>query len=150
MFGPPPGRGNPRPAEVNLLGEDGITPRVKQFIAEHIDSVMQLEVLLLLAAQPGKVWTSEELARDLRIDAAWVEGQLRAMGGRGVIRAAEGSTPQFRYEPRTPEVAATVEELAQAYADRRVTVIGLIFSKPVDKLRSFADAFRLRKDKPDA
>ena len=30
----------------------------------------------------------------------------------------------------------------------RVTVIGMIFSKPIDKIRSFADAFRIRKDKP--
>jgi len=36
-----------------------------------------------------------------------------------------------------------------SYADRRVTVIGLIFSKPVDKIRSFADAFRIRKDRSD-
>jgi hypothetical protein len=131
------------------LGEDGITPRVKQFITEHIDSVMQLEILLLLAGQPGKVWTAAELAQLLRIDAAWVDGQLRSMGGRGVIGVAEGSPPEFRYEARSAELAATVTELARAYADRRVTVIGLIFSKPIDKIRSFADAFRLRKDKSD-
>ena len=39
-----------------------------------------------------------------------------------------------------------VAGLAREYAARRVTVIGLIFSKPVDKIRSFADAFRLRRD----
>jgi hypothetical protein len=38
--------------------------------------------------------------------------------------------------------------LAQAYTDRRVSVITLIFSKPVDKLRSFTDAFKLRRDDP--
>ena len=131
------------------MGEDGITPRVKQFITEHIDSVMQLEVLLLLAEQPAKAWTAAELAQLLRIDAAWVEGQLRSMGGRGVVGVTEASPPQFRYEPRSAELGDTVSELARAYADRRVTVIGLIFSKPVDKIRSFADAFRLRKDKSD-
>ena len=30
-----------------------------------------------------------------------------------------------------------------------MTVINLIFSKPVDKIRTFADAFRLRKDEDD-
>ena len=107
--------------------DDGISARVKQLITEHVDSVMQLEVLLLLAGQGGQPvrgWTATELAQQLRVDAAWVDTTLRSM-------------------------AATVNELAAAYADRRVTVIGLIFAKPTDKLRSFADAFRLRKDKSD-
>ena len=47
-----------------------------------------------------------------------------------------------------PELDQAVVRLAKDYAERRVTVITLIFSKPVDKLRTFADAFRLRKDKP--
>ena len=111
---------------------------------------MQLEVLLLLAGQPGRAWSAPDLAQQLRIDAAWVEGELRGMAGRGLAAVSEGPPPaQFRYEPRSPEQAAAVAELAQAYADRRVTVIGLIYSKPVDKLRSFADAFRIRKDRSD-
>ena len=122
---------------------------MRQFITEHIDSVMQLEILLLLAAQPAKVWTPTELAQELRIDPAWVDAQLQTMGGRGVIAVTEESPVGFRYEPRTPALAETVRELAQAYADRRVTVIGLIFSKPIDKIRSFADAFRIRKDRSD-
>lgn len=113
---------------------------------------MQLEVLLLLAAaaEAGKVWTAKDLAQQLRIDEAWVDGQLRAMGTRGLVRVTDGGpAAEFLYEPRTPELRDTVAELALAYADRRVTVIGLIFSKPVDKLRSFADAFRIRKDRSD-
>jgi DNA-binding MarR family transcriptional regulator len=136
-------------AEVQRLGEEAITPRVRQFITDHVESVMQLEVLLLLAAQPGKVWTATELAQQLRIDEAWVDAQIRGMGARGLVGVAEGPPPQFRYDPRAAELGQAVAELAQAYADRRVTVIGLIFSKPVDKLRSFADAFRIRKDRSE-
>ena len=121
-----------------------------QFITDHVESVMQLEVLLLLAGQPGQAWSAADLAQQLRIDPAWVDGQLRAMVAKGLVVLVDGPPgPQFRYAPRTPELARAVDELAHAYADRRVTVIGLIFSKPVDKLRSFADAFRIRKDKAD-
>ena len=125
---------------------------MRQFITEHIDSVMQLEILLLLAGQPGKTWTPAALAEELRIDPAWVDGQLQTMGGRGVVAAVatdHTAALTFRYEPRTVALEETVRELARAYADRRVTVIGLIFSKPVDKIRSFADAFRIRKDRSD-
>ena len=131
------------------MDDSGIPPRLQGFIADHVDSVMQLEVLLLLAEQPGKVWTSRELAQQLRIDEAWVDAQVRAMGAGGLVAVTEGPPPQFRYEPRAADLGQAVGELARAYADRRVTVIGLIFSKPVDKIRSFADAFRIRKDRPE-
>jgi hypothetical protein len=99
------------------------------------------------------VWTADDLAQQLRIDPAWVDAQLRAMVTCCVMTPGDASQAplpaQFRFEPRTPEVAATVEELARTYAERRVSVIGLIFAKPTEKLRSFADAFRIRKDRSD-
>ena len=131
------------------MAEHGITPRVRQFITDHIDSVMQLEVLLLVAAQPAQAWTPADLAAQLRIDPAWVEAELRGMAARGLLHVTENTPPTFRYEPRSSDLVEAIDELARAYADRRVTVIGLIFSKPVDKLRSFADAFRIRKDRSD-
>jgi hypothetical protein len=71
------------------------------------------------------------------------------MAAGGLASVAEGSPAQFRYEPRSADLADAVQALARAYADRRVTVIGLIFAKPTDKIRSFADAFRIRKDRSD-
>ena len=134
------------------MAEDAIPDEVKAFIAAHIESVLQLEVLLLLHAQAPRQFTAAELAQELRIDAAWVSVQLASLADAGVLTAAApapGAAPQSRYEPRAADLDRAVAGLAREYAARRVTVIGLIFSKPVDKIRSFADAFRLRKDKPD-
>ena len=137
--------------KVNAVAEDAIPVEVKAFIAAHIESVLQLEVLLLLHAQAPRQFTAAELAQELRIDAAWVSVQLASLADAGVLTAAApapGAAP-YRYEPRAADLDRAVAGLAREYAARRVTVIGLIFSKPVDKIRSFADAFRLRKDKPD-
>jgi hypothetical protein len=125
-----------------------IPPRIRQFIIDHIDSVMQLEMLLLIAAQPQRAWTAKDLAELLRIDPAWVDSQLRAMAAGGLV-TEQADPPAFRFEPRSADLSQAVDELARTYADRRVTVIGLIFAKPIDKIRSFADAFRIRKDKTD-
>ena len=131
------------------MSEEGVPPFVRAFITEHIDSVMQLELLLLLEGQPQRRWTAAELAQELRVDPAWVEPQLRRMAGVGLLETAEpqgGAVVTHRFAPRTPELRDAAAGLAAAYADRRVTVISLIFSKPTDTLRTFADAFRLRKD----
>jgi hypothetical protein len=136
--------------------ESPVPPRVAQFIAERIDSVMQLETLLLIASQRHVLWTASMLAQEWRVDPAWLEAQLRSMTSAGLLETAGGDAgggggqdAQFRYAPRTQDLAGTVDDLARAYADRRVTVIGMIFSTPLDKIRSFADAFRFRKDKPE-
>jgi hypothetical protein len=130
------------------VAEEDITPQVRAFIADHIESVMQLEVLLLLSGRPDRPWTAAEAAQEMRIEAGWVEAQLKSMLVKGLLETA-GAPSQYRYAPRTPELAKAVADLAKAYADRRVSVISLIFSHPLDKIRSFADAFRLRKDPSD-
>lgn len=112
---------------------------------DRIESVGQLEVLLLLSRASGPL-TADAVARELRIDPAGAEQQLQQLVRRGLVA---GSQSGFVYAPATPELAAAMADLARLYADRRVTVISLIYSKPPDALRSFADAFRIRKDPSD-
>jgi hypothetical protein len=130
------------------LADEAIPSDVRSLIAEHIDSVAQLEALLLIQATGG-AWDAERLGRELRINRDWAASQLQHLCAHGLLDCDKPvSGANYTYAPRTPELARAVEGLAQAYAERRVSVIGLIFSKPMDKLRSFADAFRLRKDPP--
>ena len=130
------------------MDDRGISQDVRTLIIERIDSVVHLELLLLLHANAGRAWTAADVAQELRIDASWAAGQLGELAARGLLAPAADQPGAFRYAPGSPELDAAVTQLAKDYTERRVTVITLIFSKPVDKLRSFADAFRLRKDNP--
>ncbi len=122
---------------------------VRRFIVDHVDSVEQLEILLLLHQHPGRTWDAEAVARELRISALSAGDRLEDQARAGLLARVEGSPGRFRYAPGTPALDEAVSGLATAYAERRVTVINLIFSKPVDKIRTFADAFRLRKGEDD-
>jgi hypothetical protein len=122
---------------------------VRRFIVDHVDSVEQLEILLLLHQHPGRTWDAEAVARELRISALSAGDRLEDMRRVGLLVRVEGRPGGFRYAPETPGLEDAVSGLATAYAERRVTVINLIFSKPVDKIRTFADAFRLRKGEDD-
>jgi hypothetical protein len=130
------------------VDDPGISQEVRALIVERIDSVVQLEVLLLLQANADRAWTAADVAQELRIEPSWATGQLRELAARGLFAPMPDAPATYRYAPNPPELDAAVVRLSKDYAERRVTVITLIFSKPVDKLRSFADAFRLRKDKP--
>ena len=132
------------------MDDPGISPEVRALIVDRIDSVVQLELLLLLQASAGRAWTAPEVAQQLRIEPSWAAGQLGELAARGLAAPgdAAGASDAFRYAPAPPSLDATVVQLARDYAERRVTVITMIFSKPLDKLRTFADAFRIRKDRP--
>ncbi len=126
------------------MQESGVPAPVKRFIAGHIDSVGQLEVLLLLRAAADKEWTAPEVARALVTNLDSVTEFLRRLNADGLLsRTGE----QFRYSPADEEVERAVDGVAESYAKYRVAVIGLIFSKPGDHVREFPEAFRLRRPK---
>jgi hypothetical protein len=125
---------------------DGISKDVERFVERHIQSVSQLELLLLLRTAPDQTWSAEQIAREMRVELVWAQAQLVSFCERGLVeRLGEGST-EFRYRPRTPELEKAVTELARAAVLHRVRLIELIYSRPSDHLRAFADAFKLRKE----
>ena len=113
---------------------------VESFIAYCIDSVEQVDVLLLLASQPGMEWTIDDLSRDLRSSRRSVALRLSSLVGHGLV-ARDGMS--FRYAA-SPEDDALVKRLANVYEERRTAVIERIFKERPDPMRSFADAFRIR------
>ena len=131
------------------MAENGISEEVKTFLAQHIESILELEVLLLLRADPQRSWTGAQLAKELKIDQTWANEQLARFASRGILARTDAPDPQYRYSPSDPQLDATVAAVADAYATHRVTIIGLVFSKPISNLKTFADAFRIRKDKTD-
>jgi hypothetical protein len=130
------------------VGEDDIAPEVRTFLASHIESVLQLEVLLLMRSRAGETWTAESVSREFRIDPTWTEQQLANLAALGALAREAGGA--YRYGPASESLERVISATADAYGTHRVTLIGLIFSKPPSPLRSFADAFRLRKDSKDS
>lgn len=123
-----------------------ISEDLRRFIAQHIHSVLQLEILLLLRATKTE-WTPASLAEELRITEQSAEFRLKDLQLRGLV--SNGSAAEsYRYDSQVG-AEPLVEELAQCYADAKYTVINLIFSEPGDSARSLAEAFRFRKKRDD-
>jgi hypothetical protein len=125
------------------VGETGVPAPVRHFIASHIVSVAQLEVLLLLRAAADKSWTPEEVARALVTQREAAAGWLDDLTARGLV--SEEADGRYRYAPASGKLEATVDALAVSYASYRVAVISLIFKKPSRRVAGLADAFRIRR-----
>ena len=118
------------------------SPAFRTFINKNISSVEQIEVLLILHANPERVWTIDEISAILRSSPNSIRSRLQMLEERGL--SATVRDEGYRYAP-SERLHAMVEMLANEYALRRFSVIELIFSRP-DAARSFADAFRLRSE----
>jgi len=128
------------------VSDDGISNEVKTFIRQNISSIEQLEVLLLLHRDPSREWTASELSRELYVSPEAAVNRLKDFCARGFCVAREAEEPRYRYSPSIGHLDSVIRDLEIVYEQRRVRVINLIFSNPNDHLRSFSDAFKLRKD----
>lgn len=121
---------------------------VQRFIFDHIDSVEQLDVLLLLREHPDRQWSSAQISTELRTSPLSVDLRLRLLKAQGLIDDGGGAPPSYRFQPQTPALAARVSALADIYRVRRHAVYGLIFS-PLKRVRTFANAFMVCDDGKD-
>jgi hypothetical protein len=126
-----------------MRGED-LPESVKMLIAERIDSVPELEAILLLRAHPDRQWAPAETGARLYVSATMAAWILSALSERGFF-ARSGEA--YRYAAATPELEQGVDLLADCYARDLIAVTTAIHSKPNASVRQFADAFRLRKGK---
>lgn len=125
---------------------DQLSDEIQQFIFRHIDSLEQIEVLLLLCGSHGQAWTPDEINAQLRSSNESVQKRLDSLVAHGLVAEVDSQTHAHQYHPATHELAHAVDQLAENYRERRLKVIECIFSKPISSLRIFADAFRIRKD----
>lgn len=123
--------------------DDDFLISVRQFISQNIESLAQLEALLLLLRETDRWWTAEDLAKALYISSEMSAVLLLDLARRGFATAGN---PGYRYQAKDEATHHTIQELARIYQERRVAVITEIYSKPLNKVQTFADAFRLRKE----
>jgi hypothetical protein len=127
--------------ESNFIPKD-----VAQFILEKIDSIAQLEALLLLRSDSEKKWSTRALAGRLYIDEKQTEELLVRLSVQGFVLSSSDEPHLYKYQPNSMELRRMVDRLAEIYSKLLVPVTNLIHSKPKTRIQEFADAFKLRKD----
>lgn len=120
---------------------------VRDLILGKIATVWQLEILLQLFEARPQYLTIAELVKSLHLEREPLSEQVKALQAFGL--ADQKSDPQvaFAYASTSAQEDQAVAALAAAYSNRPVSVISLIYSRPAEKIRTFADAFRLRQEK---
>lgn len=124
------------------MSQRDFSPEFRAFVNKFINSIEQIEVLLILRANPERVWTVDEISAIMRSTPNSIRSRLDALTARKLSVAIPDEG--FRYAA-SGRLDAMVEVLAEEYGRRRFSVIELVFSRP-DAARQFADAFRLKEE----
>jgi hypothetical protein len=124
--------------------DDVIPEDVRQFILDHIESIAQLEGLLLLRSSPGVFMCAAEISERLYISGEEAAEFLESLFLQELLDVSVDQ--KFTYKPGSTELEQGVDKVAEIYARYLVPLTNLIHSKPRSKVQKFADAFKIRKD----
>ena len=128
------------------VAEPIIPEDIARFVLENIDSVAQLEALLLMRNPREQDWSVAALAARLYIQEEQTAQIVAVLRMQGVIGQTGTDPVRYRYAPVSPELGAMVDRVAEIYRTHLVPITNLIHSKPKPRIQQFADAFRIRKD----
>ena len=124
--------------------EQAIPAEVSQFILDRIDSIAQLEAILLLRGSPDNWSETKVVAERLYIAEDNAQAVLDGLCQRGILLAMDvGKGSAYRYRPDTGELREMVDRLAYYYAKHLVPVSNLVHAKSRKRLEGFARAFKL-------
>ena len=119
------------------MADPDLPSDVQRFLHDQIDSLEQLESLLLLFRSRDVTWSAAGVAKELLIADSVAEEALRALCQRGLLTIA--TTPeQFRYGPSSTELAVLVERLGELYTDQRAAIMRLMSANAIQRLRAGA------------
>ena len=129
------------------MADTDVPTDVQQFLHEYLESLAELEILILLQGHSGKALSALEVADELHIRESEAEDALRGLCERGLLSA--GGAPgelRFRFGPSADELAQTTRLLAEIYQDQRVAIMRLMTAHSIQRLRAgalgmFSNAF---------
>jgi DNA-binding IclR family transcriptional regulator len=125
---------------------DSVIPGdVREFILENIDSIAQLEGLLLLRANPSFSYSAKTIADRLYISESETHTLLARLFERGLIIQDEKSQ-NYSYQPKSEELRSMVDKISDTYTQYLLPVTHLVHSKAKTRVQEFANAFKIRKD----
>lgn len=122
----------------------GVSEQLKRFLEQRLSSLDQIEVVMLLRADPARSWTAPEVASALGTAPESAAMRLFLLASGGLIAFEPSAFPRYRFSSVDEELNAMLQELSEVLAKQRDDLLAVL-QAPRDPIRSFSDAFKLKK-----
>ena len=125
------------------MADEPIPNDLRECIHRHIDSIGQLEALLLLRRNASRTWTPSSVAQRLYVSEGEATDLLTKLNDDGFLIVNDGS---YRFCPQSAEQRQMADRLADAYSRHLIPITNMIHAKP-RRIREFSDAFKFKRDR---
>ena len=116
---------------------------VREFIIKRIDSIAQIEALLLIRSNSQEEWSAAQIAARLYVSEAEAADALDRLCAADFLRSLDG---KYRLDGIPSQHAALIDQQLAVYTQHLIPVTDIVHTK-LRRIGSFADAFRFRKDR---
>lgn len=123
------------------MADQYVSDELRSFILKRIDSVAQIEALLLIRSDPRSQWNAARLAKRLYISEAEAAEALSRLCASELLTCVDEI---YGLEGVPEQNLALIEQLLEVYSRHLIPITNLVHSKP-RRIGSFADAFKFRK-----
>jgi DNA-binding IclR family transcriptional regulator len=122
-----------------------IPASVTRFVRDHVWSLDQLELLLLLQ-QSDKWWDAASVARELGMDTASARRMLERFASQNLLAIAVTGDVRYRFQPGEARLREAADAFLDCYRTNRLAVLRLVTGQVTQPISDFAEAFRIRHD----
>jgi hypothetical protein len=117
---------------------------VDAFIAAHLRSIEDLQLLSRLVREPERWWDAKTVAKELHLSRAAARGALEWFAASNLLEIRLSTDVRYRFSPGTDRLRAAVADVLAVYSADPIAVIRAI-PPGLQHIRDFADAFRIKR-----
>ncbi len=128
------------------MDEKKIPEEIRAFTYKYINSLEQLEILCFMYENRYEEYNPSMIAKELRTSELSVENTFKDLFSKDFIVLKNSENKFYQYGPKTDILDVGVRIIYQFYKNNYHTMINLIYSRPIENIRSFSDSFKFRKD----
>lgn len=124
-------------------GKQHISDSLRRFLKEKIQTVLRLEILLLLHHHQPRTFSASEAANRLGFENDSAAHELRQLEAIGVVVQSSSDTTKYRYHPLDETLRSLIEQLALDYSKHRIPILSAMLAEHPDRARLFTQAFKI-------
>jgi hypothetical protein len=123
-----------------------VSPVVLAFMADHIRSLEELQLLMAVIQSPDRWWDAAAATRELGITTTSARRALDHLAAHNLLDIRITGDVRYQYRPGTDDLRAAARATEEAYRSNPLALAQLVTGTARRGIRDFADAFRIRRD----
>jgi hypothetical protein len=122
-----------------------LPPVVLEFVADHLRSLEELQLLMAVIHAPDRWWDAQTAARELVMPVKSARRALDHLGARNLLDIRITGDVRYQFRPGTTALRSAALACVAAYAADPQALVELLTKPAARPASDFADAFRIRR-----